>query len=219
MDIHSTLVTATGFLAQALFSVRVIVQLYKSEKDRQISSPTSFWVFSLAGSWLMFIYGWLRNDFSIIFGQFLNYYIYIWNLKERGTWDGMMAIFRAVIFITPVLTALLVLNDAGRFVQDFFRKEGLPLWLVAYGTISQMVFNARFIYQIIYSARRNVSALPMMFWIISLTGSVMIIIYAVIRKDIVLLLGQAFGSVTYLMNIMIGVRASGSQDSRKGNRT
>lgn len=219
MDIQSTVVAAIGFLAQAFFSARIIVQLYKSEKERKIASPTSFWIFSLAGSWLMFIYGWLRNDFSILFGQFINYYIYIWNLKERGTWNGMTAIFRGVIFMTPVLAAALVLNDAGRFVQDFFRKDGIPLWLVAFGTISQMVFNTRFIYQVIYSARRSVSALPLMFWIISLTGSVMIIIYAIFRKDIVLLIGQGLGAITYLMNIVIGVRASGSRDSRKGNRT
>lgn len=211
MDIQSTVVAAIGFLAQGFFSARVITQLYRSGKERRIASPASFWIFSLAGSWLMFIYGWLRDDFSIIFGQFINYYIYIWNLKEKGLWKEMVPVIRTIIFVTPVLAALLALNDAGRFVQHFFRKDGIPLSLVVYGTISQMVFNARFIYQIAYSSRRNVSALPMMFWIISLTGSLMIIIYAIIRKDIVLLLGQALGSATYLMNILIGIKAGDSQ--------
>ena len=47
-----------------------------------------------------------------------------------------------------------------------------------------------------------------MFWIISLTGSAMIITYAIIRQDPVLILGQATGFVVYARNIMIGYKSS-----------
>ena len=50
--------------------------------------------------------------------------------------------------------------------------------------------------------------LPPTFWIISLTGSAMIIAYAIIRKDPVLILGQATGFVVYLHNLMIGYKES-----------
>ena len=39
--------------------------------------------------YLLCIYGWLRDDFSIIFGQFISYYIYLWNLNEKGIWNKL----------------------------------------------------------------------------------------------------------------------------------
>ncbi|MDE5607274.1 MAG: lipid-A-disaccharide synthase N-terminal domain-containing protein, partial [Bacteroidales bacterium] len=65
-----------GFLAQALFSARLLLQWLLSERSRQVVSPSVYWILSIAGSYLLFIYGWLRDDFAIIFGQFISYYIY-----------------------------------------------------------------------------------------------------------------------------------------------
>ena len=55
---------AIGFLAQGLFFARTFVQWLLSEKKREVVSPTIFWVLSLAGSVLLFTYGWLRDDFA-----------------------------------------------------------------------------------------------------------------------------------------------------------
>ncbi|MDE6106537.1 MAG: lipid-A-disaccharide synthase N-terminal domain-containing protein, partial [Bacteroidales bacterium] len=63
-----------GFLAQALFSARLLLQWLLSERSRQVVSPSVYWILSIAGSYLLFIYGWLRDDFAIIFGQFISYY-------------------------------------------------------------------------------------------------------------------------------------------------
>ena len=73
-----------GLVAQGFFSARILVQWLLSERSRKVLSPTVFWVFSLVGSAFMFYYGWLRDDFSIIFGQFLSFYIYIVNLHYKG---------------------------------------------------------------------------------------------------------------------------------------
>ena len=77
----SILIFCIGLLAQACFSARILIQWFLSEKKHEVISPTLFWVFSLIGSYLMFYYGWLRNDFSIIVGQFISFYIYIGNLR------------------------------------------------------------------------------------------------------------------------------------------
>ena len=50
------------------------------------------------------------------------------------------------------------------------------------------------------------SVLPIGFWIISLVGSMIIIIYGIIRLDPVLILGQSFGYVAYVRNIMLSLR-------------
>ena len=70
----SILIFCIGLLAQACFSARILIQWFLSEKKHEVISPTLFWVFSLIGSYLMFYYGWLRNDFSIIVGQFISFY-------------------------------------------------------------------------------------------------------------------------------------------------
>ena len=67
---RSIAVYALGFLAQGFFSARMLIQWIMSERARKIVSPNIYWICSLAGSILLFIYGWLRNDFSIIFGVF-----------------------------------------------------------------------------------------------------------------------------------------------------
>ena len=53
-----------GFLAQICFSARIILQWILSEKAKKVVSPSIFWKLSLIGAYLLFIYGWLRNDFS-----------------------------------------------------------------------------------------------------------------------------------------------------------
>ena len=66
-----------GFLAQGLFSARLIVQWIKSEKAGKSLSPTLFWQLSILASWMLFLYGLLRNDFAILLGQVISYFIYI----------------------------------------------------------------------------------------------------------------------------------------------
>ena len=60
-----------GFLAQALFSARILVQWILSEKAKRVVSPTIFWVLSMIASYLLFIYGWLRDDFATMLGQII----------------------------------------------------------------------------------------------------------------------------------------------------
>lgn len=86
MSSTSLWVYAIGFIAQGFFSARILVQWILSERARRVLSPTVYWVFSLAGSILLFVYGWLRTDFSIMLGQLISYYIYVWNLNIKGVW-------------------------------------------------------------------------------------------------------------------------------------
>lgn len=203
----SLLVLSIGLLAQTCFSARILIQWLLSEKRHEVISPTLFWVFSLAGSCLMFYYGWLRDDFSIIVGQFISFYIYAGNLRLKGVWDRIPSIFRWLLLLTPMMAAAGTLHDGQYFVENFFRNEDVPLWLVTFGTAGQVVFTFRFVYQWFYSSRKHESALPPTFWWISLTGSCIIVIYGVLRHDPVLILGQSFGFVSYIRNLMIGYKS------------
>lgn len=200
----SILIFCIGLLAQACFSARILIQWFLSEKKHEVISPTLFWVFSLIGSYLMFYYGWLRNDFSIIVGQFISFYTYIGNLRLKGVWRRIPVLFRILLAVTPLLAAIGTLQDSSHFVENFLKNEDIPVWLIVFGTAGQFIFTFRFIYQWIYSSRKQVSALPPTFWVISLVGSCMIVIYGVLRHDPILILGQSFGFLSYIRNLMIG---------------
>jgi len=69
-----------GFLGQALFSMRFLIQWIHSEKHKKSIIPKAFWYFSLAGGITLFSYAILRQDPVFIAGQGLGLFIYIRNL-------------------------------------------------------------------------------------------------------------------------------------------
>ena len=200
---NTFLTLSIGFLAQLFFSARILVQWILSERAKRVVSPSIFWILSLAGSFLSCLYGWLRDDFSIILGQFISYYIYLWNLKEKGIWKKFPDVAKGVFLLMPIIAAIFMLRDAEAFINDFFKNDEVPLWLLIFGSMGQIIFTLRFIYQWIYSVRSKQSVLPAGFWIISLIGSSIIVTYGTIRLDPVLILGQSFGVVAYIRNLYI----------------
>ncbi len=197
------LILSIGFLAQILFSSRLIIQWFQSEKVKKVVTPLLFWQLSLLASFLLFIYGWLRDDFAIMLGQVLTYFIYIRNLQIQGFWKKMHVFFRVFLFIFPILLVFYSFNNDQFDIERIFRNDNIPLWLIVLGSISQIIFTLRFVYQWIYSEKKKESILPMGFWVLSITGSLLIIIYAVLRKDPVLFTGHIFGSLVYIRNIFL----------------
>lgn len=199
-DIH---IYVIGFLAQALFSARLIVQWLKSEKAGKALSPVLFWQLSILASWLLFIYGVLRDDFAIIMGQVIAYFIYIRNLQIQNNWKNLPLISRLIAIVTPIIAFIIMAKNWEFHYQQMFKNDNIPILLLLWGVAGQITFTFRFIYQWIYSERKGESCLPMGFWIISIIGSAMIISYAIYRLDPVLFLGQGFGVLVYCRNIMI----------------
>ncbi|MCD8185054.1 MAG: lipid-A-disaccharide synthase N-terminal domain-containing protein [Rikenellaceae bacterium] len=205
------LIFGVGLLAQILFSGRLLVQWIASERAKKVLSPTLFWQMSMAASCMLCLYGWLRHDFAIILGQFVSYYIYIWNLRIKGSWEKLPGPARWFFLILPVAAlAYFGVNWRETFI-DLFQQEDISPGLIIFGVVGQFTFTLRFVYQWWYSRKAGESVLPIFFWIISLTGSAMIIAYALIRHDPVLILGQATGFFIYLRNIMIGLKESHSR--------
>ena len=69
-----------GFIAQALFSMRFLVQWIASERAGRSIIPLAFWWFSIAGGVLLFVYSLYRRDPVFIAGQGLGLFIYVRNL-------------------------------------------------------------------------------------------------------------------------------------------
>ena len=200
-----------GLSAQIFYFGRIFVQWYLSEKNKRVESPALFWVFSTIGSMIMFLYGCLRNDFAIIFGEFITFYIYMWNIKAKGLYDRLPRFVPIVQAMIPVAALFILMHDIPRFVENYFQDEGLPLGLILFGMAGQFTFKSRFIYQWIYSVRHKESVLPLGFWIIAVIGSIMIITYGAIRHDWVLIIGQ-LGIFVSIRNIMIALKYDRKHD-------
>jgi len=69
-----------GFVAQAFFTMRFLVQWIASERARKSVIPVAFWFFSLGGGTLLLIYALYRRDPVFIAGQALGLLVYIRNL-------------------------------------------------------------------------------------------------------------------------------------------
>ncbi|MCM1041878.1 MAG: lipid-A-disaccharide synthase N-terminal domain-containing protein [Bacteroides sp.] len=195
-----------GFTAQILFSLRLLIQWLLSERKKSVQSPGIYWILSIAGAFMLTLYGWFREDFAIILGQFITYYIYMWNMHRKKIWTPIPVSVRWILILMPVVALGFVLRDAGTFFQSFFHNPEVGAGLLLFGSAGQIIFTLRFVYQIIYSYRRGESMLPVGFWILSLAGASTIMAYGFFRSDPVIILGQSCGWIIYLRNIMIWCR-------------
>jgi len=89
-----------------------------------------------------------------------------------------------------------------QMLKDFIAETSQIelVWLVI-GFGAQMMFSARFLVQWIASERMRKSIVPEAFWYFSFIGGVMLLAYAVHRRDPVFMAGQAFGLLVYSRNI------------------
>jgi lipid-A-disaccharide synthase-like uncharacterized protein len=206
------LIYSVGFIAQILFSSRLVIQWIASEKQKKVITPTTFWTLSLVASFLLFIYGYLRQDFAIMLGQALTYFIYIRNLQLQGEWKKIPGFFQWLLLLAPSLIVIYYFNNNKIDVNLLFKNEDIPFWLLVLGIVSQVIFTFRFIYQWLYSEHKKVSALPFGFWLLSLVGALLILTYAIFREDPVLFVGHGLGSIIYTRNLFL-IHKNNAQDS------
>jgi len=74
---------------------------------------------------------------------------------------------------------------------------------VFFGFAAQGVFMFRFVVQLIASERKKRSHVPIAFWYLSITGGMMLFVYALVRRDPVFVLGQGLGIFIYARNLML----------------
>ncbi len=79
-------------------------------------------------------------------------------------------------------------------------------WWVLLGFAAQAFLTMRFVVQWIASERAGRSVVPLAFWWFSIGGGVLLLIYALYRKDPVFIAGQAFGVFVYLRNLYFVLR-------------
>ena len=73
--------------------------------------------------------------------------------------------------------------------------------ILVLGFTGQALFFMRFLVQWISSEKQKKSVIPLSFWYFSIGGSVLLLVYAIIRKDPVFIVGQATGFLIYFRNL------------------
>ena len=76
-------------------------------------------------------------------------------------------------------------------------------WWVTLGIIGQTAFFMRFLVQWIASEKRGESFIPIYFWYLSLSGGLILLIYAIHIGDPVFSLGQSCGLIVYIRNLRL----------------
>ncbi|WP_310397605.1 lipid-A-disaccharide synthase N-terminal domain-containing protein [Hymenobacter sp.] len=198
-----TVALGIGLLAQLLFSSRIVLQWVQSERARRVLVPALFWKISLVSSLLMIGYGMLRHDPVILGAQLISYGIYIRNLQLLGDWRKLAPAFWVGAYVLPLLALAGFVVGTPHFSLQTMLHTPIPRGWLVLGAVGQGVFLLRFVFQWLYSERKGASVLPLGFWVVSLVGSGLILAYALLRADAVLLLGNAFGTVVYARNIVL----------------
>lgn len=197
---------ALGFFAQALFGARTVVQWVQSERAGRVVSPSWFWIFSLSGSSLFLIYGLLRHDAVILFGQTISFYIYIRNLQLKQVWNILNQFIRFSLLSFPILLLVGTWFINPMSFQRIMAEVDFSSAALLTGGIGQLLLNFRYLYQWYFSEKARESVLPLGFWIISALASLMVVYYGIMRNDPVLLIAQALGFFVYLRNIFFALR-------------
>ena len=74
------------------------------------------------------------------------------------------------------------------------------VWM-AIGFCGQALFFGRFLVQWLASERKRESVVPVPFWYLSIAGGMVLLAYAIHRRDIVISVGQATGLFVYARNL------------------
>ena len=106
-------------------------------------------------------------------------------------------------------------NMIGTYFHDVFVNN--VDWWVLLGVVAQGLFTMRFVVQWLASEKAQRSVVPMTFWWFSIGGGMLLLIYALYRRDPVFILGQGFGVFVYLRNLQFVLRAKArGEDTNSG---
>jgi lipid-A-disaccharide synthase-like uncharacterized protein len=90
--------------------------------------------------------------------------------------------------------------------------------LVIFGFAAQFVFFLRFVVQWYESERRGRSHIPIAFWYLSVLGGLMILVYAILERNLVFSCASVLSLGIYLRNLMLIYRRRSRVQTRRARR-
>ena len=193
-------VKALGWIGQAFFSGRVLVQWIASERARRPVAPQIFWWLSSAGAVLMSAYSVLRGEVVMLPAYVVTLGIYMRNLwlihrpGSRKESSPMLIVVLGLLFaVGPYAMGLI--DTRGRAIPE------LP-WL-ALAIAGEALWIGRFMVQWHHAERHGKSDFPAAFWWITIVGSGALLAYSLHRGDHVFIFGFVTSWVAPARNLML----------------
>jgi lipid-A-disaccharide synthase-like uncharacterized protein len=194
------MVLLLGFFSQGLFGLRLLIQLWHTEKHKTTQAPLLYWYTSLWAALLYLLYGVIRQDVVIIIGQVITYFIYIRNIQLQGRWNSVPILLRLFYVIMPVI--MLVVFAFSMTNISMISLSSAIFWI---GFVGQLMMNMRFVIQWIYAERMNTAVFSIFFWYVSIVGSMLLIIYGCWHPlhgfDPVIILSQLLAMLVYVRSV------------------
>jgi lipid-A-disaccharide synthase-like uncharacterized protein len=91
------------------------------------------------------------------------------------------------------------------YIYDVFVLK-FDFWL-GFGIVAQLLFTARFVVQWLASEKAGKSVIPLAFWFFSMAGGLMTLVYGLVKREPIIIIGQALAVFIYMRNLMLIFRA------------
>lgn len=207
-----------GIIPAIAFTARFILQWLCSEKEKKSIVTPLFWKISLFGNLALLLHALIQIQLHVCLVQGCNAVISWRNLnlmqpfENRWTKASTFSLLIATIAIIPLLFAAQS-HLFGFSSYEWFRSPK-PFWEIpslgqnstlwhTIGLFGLLLFNSRFWIQWWGAERSGKSELSPAFWWMSLSGSVLCIVYFMRIGDIINLIGPISGIIPYVRNLMI----------------
>lgn len=188
-----------GWMGNAFYFTRFLIQWIHSERAGESVAPTLFWWFSVCGAASLGSYAYWIGDTPLVLGYTITFVIYVRNLTivHLGARAGRLG-FVPTLGLALAAAAVLIYLAAGREVEDQAQRA----W-IAVGFVGQAVFSSRFVVQWYASERRGDAHFTRAFWWLSLVGNVLLLAYVIHRGDLVFIAGFFLGPFVQVRNLML----------------
>lgn len=179
-----------------LFSGRVLLQWWASERAGKTVVPVSFWWISVFATLVHFVYACHIREIPFMIMLMVTIVPYIRNLSIHYSPD------RPPLPMIPMLVVSIVLTLIPTFFFGYKNRDHLDAWIVL-GLLGTFIYSSRFFVSWIESERNRQATLSLKFWWISLVGSILLLAYALIRSNLVFILAFLFNGIPFIRNIML----------------
>ncbi|HVS18947.1 MAG TPA: lipid-A-disaccharide synthase N-terminal domain-containing protein [Planctomycetota bacterium] len=193
-----------GWVGNACFFSRFLVQWALSERARRSLTPTVFWRLSLVGTACLGVYSAQQGKYVLLVGYVLNGTIYARNLWMQRRAGSRTLTPGAAALIALVAVAGLV---AGALLNLRTDPDASAAWVACAG-VGQAIWSSRFVVQWWLSERAGESHFPPAFWWLSLFGNALLLAYALHLGDPIFIAGFVPGPIVQVRNLMLQRRAT-----------
>jgi lipid-A-disaccharide synthase-like uncharacterized protein len=205
-----------GFIAMSFFFGRFFLQWIVSERHQECRVPKLFWTLSLAGNILLTVHSFIQVQYHVCAVQACNAVISWRNLnlkKEASAHFSFRAVLAFFLLSFCAVTTAFYIQGLFSGYSEWIRIPVMPwekdssshvsiVWHMI-GTVGIFLFALRFWIQWWHAEKYKSSSFNLLFWILSIVGTIASLCYFIRLGDIVHIMGYGVPLLPYVRNIQL----------------